>query len=83
LPLSILGSKSVKGIKYLEDKGLEHKFCGVVNIPNAKNLYSLYYDFKAHTRFNVIDDGVISPFLSSVNICESAVYLTPLALVPS
>jgi uncharacterized protein len=37
--------------KYLEDYGMEQKFCGVSKIPNARDLYALFYDSKAHLCF--------------------------------
>jgi len=37
--------------KYLEECGMEQKFCGVSKIPNARDLYALFYDWKAHTCF--------------------------------
>ncbi len=30
----------------------ETKFCGLVNIPNAKDIYGLYYDYDAHECFS-------------------------------
>ena len=43
------GTKSLK--KYLRENNYEQKFCGVVNIPNAKDLFALFYDQKAHLCF--------------------------------
>jgi len=37
--------------KYLKENDLEQKFCGVVNIPNARDTFALFYDFKAHACF--------------------------------
>jgi hypothetical protein len=35
-------TKSLK--RFLKDNGYDQKFCGIANIPNAKDLYSLFYD---------------------------------------
>lgn len=43
------GTKSLK--KYLKENGYEQKFCGVVNIPNARDLFALFYDSRAHSCF--------------------------------
>jgi hypothetical protein len=38
------GPKSIPWKKWNEDKGLDESLCGVVNVPNAKDVYTLYYD---------------------------------------
>ena len=38
------GSKSIPWEKWNEDKGLDESLCGVINVPNAKDVYALYYD---------------------------------------
>lgn len=38
--------------KYLKNMGYEQKFCGVVNIPNARDIFALFYDWKAHHCFS-------------------------------
>ena len=35
-----------------QDKGFEEKFCGLVNIPNARDLYSVYFDNYAYSCFS-------------------------------
>jgi hypothetical protein len=42
-------TKSLK--KYLKDNKYEQKFCGIVNVSNAKDLFALFYDLKAHLCF--------------------------------
>ena len=49
------GQGSVKLTKWLEQHGLEQKYCGLVNIPNMHNMYGCYYDWR---RF--IDDNGIN-----------------------
>ena len=43
------GSQSMKD--FLAEKGLDQKYCGLVNIPNMKDTYGVYYDFAAHAKF--------------------------------
>lgn len=43
------GTKSLK--KYLKENKYEQKFCGVVNIPNARDTFALFYDQVAHSCF--------------------------------
>lgn len=38
--------------KLLDDMGMDQKFCGVSKIPNARDLYALFYDLKADMCFN-------------------------------
>lgn len=46
---------SVNIQKWLEDRGLEQRNCGLVNIPNMNDMYGVYYDFGQHMRLNNID----------------------------
>lgn len=48
----IEGSKSIPWKKWNEDGGYEEKFCGVVNVPNAKDVYAVYYDQVAMMCFS-------------------------------
>lgn len=36
---------------FLEKNGYEQMFCGVVNVPNARDVFALFYDNKAHSCF--------------------------------
>lgn len=36
---------STKIINWLEYRGLDQKYCGLVNIPNMKDVYGVYYDW--------------------------------------
>lgn len=42
--------------KWLEDRGLEQRNCGLVNIPNMSNMYGVYYDFGQHLKLNNITE---------------------------
>ena len=35
-------------LKFLRERGLKQEFCGLVNIPNMHNLYSVFYDWGSH-----------------------------------
>jgi predicted nucleotidyltransferase len=52
----IEGHKSYPLAKLLEDKGMDQKFCGIVNVPNARDLFALYYDWKSHYCFSELVD---------------------------
>lgn len=43
------GSQSMKD--FLEEYGLDQKYCGLVNIPNMKDVYGVYYDFASFIHF--------------------------------
>jgi len=43
------GTRKLKG--FLKDYNYEQKFCGVVNVSNATNMFALFYDSKAHLCF--------------------------------
>ena len=43
------GSQSMK--EFLEERGLDQKYCGLVNIPNMKDTYGVYYDYAAYLHF--------------------------------
>ena len=47
----IEGSKSIPWKKW-NDGRYEEKFIGVVNVPNAMNVYAVYYDTDAHLYFS-------------------------------
>ena len=44
------GTKSLK--KFLKDNNFEQKFCGVVNVPNARDTFALFYDTRAFLCFS-------------------------------
>ena len=54
----IEGEKSIPWKKWNEDdespdgKLYNEKFCGVVNVPNAKDVYAVYFDYHANYCFN-------------------------------
>lgn len=40
--------------EWLKERGLEQRNCGLVNVPNMKNVYGVYYDFGQHFKLNGI-----------------------------
>lgn len=48
------GSQSMK--EFLEERGLDQKYCGLVNIPNMKDTYGVYYDMAAYLHFEQPDN---------------------------
>ena len=67
------GSQPIK--EFLEENGLNQKYCGLVNIPNMKDVYGVYYDFAAYFNFEDVDwyridfgiEGVKSPYDKFIN----------------
>ena len=47
------GSQNIQD--WLKERGLEQRNCGLVNIPNMKDTYGVYYDFGQHMALNNID----------------------------
>jgi len=47
------GTKPIK--VWLEETGREQKFCGISKIPNARDVYALFYDHKAHYCFSELE----------------------------
>lgn len=50
------GSQPIK--EFLAENGLDQRYCGVVNIPNMKDTYGVYYDFAAYFKFEGIDSAL-------------------------
>jgi uncharacterized protein len=48
----IEGEKSIPMKVFLEKRPYLQQFCGVVNIPNARDMYALYYDEETDRCFN-------------------------------
>lgn len=42
------GSENIQ--KWLDDRGLDQRNCGLVNIPNMPTMYGVYYDFGQHIK---------------------------------
>lgn len=47
------GSQPIK--EFLTEYHLDQRYCGVVNIPNMKDTYGVYYDWAAYFNFEKID----------------------------
>ena len=48
----IEGEKSIPWKVWNETKGYEERFCGVCNVPNARDVYVVYYDDEARSLFS-------------------------------
>jgi hypothetical protein len=48
----IEGGKSIPWKEWNEFKGYDGKFCGVVNVPNARDVYAVYFDGDAYSCFS-------------------------------
>jgi hypothetical protein len=48
------GSESIKD--FLNSRNLDQKYCGLINIPNMKDTYGVYYDFAAYLNFEHTTD---------------------------
>lgn len=46
------GSQPIKD--WLKEHNLDQRYCGLVNIPNMKDVYGVYYDFAAYFKFENI-----------------------------
>jgi hypothetical protein len=40
------GEKSIPLVKFMEEKGMDQRFCGLSNLPHSRDTYALFYDFK-------------------------------------
>ena len=50
------GSQPIK--EFLKQYNLDQKYCGLVNIPNMRDVYGVYYDFAAYFKFEGIDSAL-------------------------
>lgn len=48
------GSQPIK--QFLEDNGLNQKYCGLVNVPNMTGVYAVYYDLPAYFKFETLSN---------------------------
>lgn len=58
------GSQPIK--EFLKEHNLNQKYCGLVSIPNMKDVYGVYYDFAAYFKFEGIENDVISKIIPLV-----------------
>ena len=40
------GEKSISLVNFMEEKGMDQRFCGLSNVPHSRDTYALFYDFK-------------------------------------
>jgi uncharacterized protein len=66
----IEGEKSIPWKIWNRDYNYEEKFIGVVNVPNARDLYAIYYDYDAYNCFSdKLADG--HKELNKIRVIES------------
>jgi hypothetical protein len=41
------GEKSIPLVKFMEEKGMDQRFCGLSSVPHSRDTYALFYDFKS------------------------------------
>lgn len=51
----IEGEKSIPWKVWNEYRDYDEKFCGVTNVPNARDVYAVFYDNKAHLCFSELE----------------------------
>lgn len=49
------GSTSL--VNWLKKYGLKQEYCGLVNVPNMRDVYGLYYDWGAHKQFLIENES--------------------------
>lgn len=60
---AMLGEKTIPINKFLEQKGMDQKFCGLVATPHGKDMYAMFYDWHAHKMFSTkVDESVRSVY---------------------
>lgn len=64
------GSQSMK--EFLKTYCLKQMYCGLVNIPNMKDVYGVYYDFAAHIYFEKPDINEVNRLMYSDLVKEDA-----------
>lgn len=40
------GEKSIPLLDFMNEKGMDQKFCGISNVPHSRDTYALFYEFK-------------------------------------
>ena len=64
------GSQSIS--EFLKTYCLKQMYCGLVNIPNMKDVYGVYYDFAAHIYFEKPDINEVNRLMYSDLVKEDA-----------
>jgi hypothetical protein len=64
----IEGEKSIPWKVWNENKGYEERFCGVCNVPNAKDVYVVYYDDEARSLFSTKLTSKIRSYMFSARL---------------
>lgn len=57
------GQGSQRMDEWLEERGLDQRNCGLVNVPNMPDIYGVYYDWGQHIRLA----GITKEYFTSIN----------------
>lgn len=52
------GQGSIKLLSWLENRGMFQEACGLVSVPNMREVYAVYYDWGKHDRISGIENSV-------------------------
>lgn len=72
------GSQPIKD--FLKDNNLDQRYCGLVNIPNMKDVFGVYYDFAAYFKFEFVDKKAKNPFGEEYKLDDFKVWACDLAI---
>jgi len=56
------GSQPIK--EWLKENNLDQRYCGLVNIPNMRDVFGVYYDFAAYLKFEKAKESCMRNFVS-------------------
>lgn len=63
---TFLNQGSTKMLNWLENKGLNQKYCGLVNTPNMHDVYSVFYDWGNHfENENIVLNQLYDAFINN------------------
>lgn len=62
------GSQNIQ--EWLSNRGLDQKYCGLVNVPNMKDMYGVYYDFASYINFEKLDINQSTKLLYNTNLVD-------------
>lgn len=67
------GSQSMQ--EWLDERGLDQRNCGLVNVPNMPNIYGVYYDWGQHIRLaGITKEYFIDPENYSKNLFLKTIF---------
>jgi hypothetical protein len=66
--------------EWMDNMGIEEKFCGVVNIPNARDMYALFFDYASQVEIK--NRGTVSKLLGYKGITSQDANQLKLSSIP-